>query len=303
MNLLERIGGLRLILVSGKGGVGKSTLTAALGRCLSSAGRRVLLLEIDPRESLYPLLDVDPSGGEMQRVSPRLWVQNLRPREVLDQVVHDQLKIGVLARRVVNSPIYRQFAETAPGLEELAVLGHALRLVRGLHEDSPQPDVVLLDAPATGHSISLLAGPQLAAEVIPSGPFGEMASELAAFVADPRQAGIVLVTQAEELPISEAIDMLGQLDRRFGRGPELAVVNALYPPIPPGCELPQDGPIGLWRRRREANEAELRRFAQRWDGPRVDIPLLPFAPGPKLVERIGERLESSLDAVESVSCV
>ncbi len=87
MTLLERLASLELIVVTGKGGVGKSTLAAVLGRTLSRQRRRTLVLEIDPRESLYPLFDVPPSGGEIERVDSYLSIQNLSLREALDQVV------------------------------------------------------------------------------------------------------------------------------------------------------------------------------------------------------------------------
>ncbi|NIM00260.1 MAG: AAA family ATPase, partial [Acidobacteria bacterium] len=95
---------MELIVVTGKGGVGKSTLTAALGRLLARRGRHTLLLEIDPRESLFRLLDVEPSGGEFQRVDDLLHVQNLGLASVLDEVVREQLHLELLSRRVLASP-------------------------------------------------------------------------------------------------------------------------------------------------------------------------------------------------------
>src|SRR5512146_288723 len=175
MTLIERLRGRQLVVVSGKGGVGKTVLSAALAQGLWAGGARVLLLELDPRESLHHLLDVPPSGGEVVQVRPRLFLQHLDPRAVLGDLVRERLPIPVLAKRVVASPIFRHFADGAPGMREIAVLGHALRVVRG--EAKPAVDAVVLDAPATGHGVSLLAAPLLVAEVIERGPIGELTRE------------------------------------------------------------------------------------------------------------------------------
>ena len=120
-----------LIVVTGKGGVGKSAVAAALGTLLAGAGRRTMLLEIDPRESLHNWLEAPPSGGDLLAVAPRLYLRHLEPRREMDDLVDHHLRIGPLVRRVLASPVYAHFADGAPGLKELAVLGHALRLVAG----------------------------------------------------------------------------------------------------------------------------------------------------------------------------
>jgi len=122
VKLMDRLAALKLLVVTGKGGVGKSTLAASLGLVLARRGKRTLLLEIDPRESLYQLLDVPPTGGQFEKVLDGLWVQNLSPRDVLDQIVRERLHIEMLAKRLLSSPIYRHFSEAAPGLKEVAAL-------------------------------------------------------------------------------------------------------------------------------------------------------------------------------------
>ena len=171
-SLRERYLRRQLLVVTGKGGVGKSVVSATLGRLLARWGRRTLVLEVDPRESLHQLFDREPSGGEILTIDRGLYLQNLRPRQVLDAVVEEQLKIDALSRRVLASPIYRHFAEGFPGFKELSLLGHALRLLRGLgRRRTPRIDTIVLDAPATGHGVSLLAAPSLVAESIEHGPF------------------------------------------------------------------------------------------------------------------------------------
>jgi anion-transporting ArsA/GET3 family ATPase len=286
MTLLERLSRRQLVVVTGKGGVGKTVVSALLGRALAGAGRRTLVVEVDPRENLHQMFGLPPSGGEVVAAGPRLWVQNLKARQVLDAVVRDQLKLELIARRVLDSPVYQHFAAGAPGLKEMAVLAHALRLLRGLGEPgAPELDAVVLDAPATGHGLALLAAPRLVAEVIREGPFGRMAGELAALVDDSERSAVVVVTQAEEMPVEEALELKTALHDRLGRTPEALVVNGLYPPL---AEEAEDDPlIALWRQRRQLNERELARLAADWDGPRVELPLLALDRGPALVEALG----------------
>ncbi len=291
-----RLASRQLVVVTGKGGVGKSAVAAVLGRMLHRVGRRVLVLELDPRESLHQMLGVAPSGGEVLEVEPGLFLQNLQPRKVLDDYVREHLRVGPLARRVLASPVYRHFAAGAPGLKELAVLGHALSMVEaGWMKHRVRVDVVVLDAPATGHGASLLAAPGLAAEVIEHGPFGRLAAELSAFVSDPARCGIVVVTTAEEMPADEALDLAAMLEARLHRVPELLVVNGVYPPCPDGpVERDDQGPLALWRRRRAVNDRELGRLRAAWRGRLAELPLLPLERGPALVEALRARLAQTL---------
>ena len=226
----DRLARRRLIVVTGKGGVGKTAMAATLARLLERRGRRVLLLEVDPRESLFQMLEVAPSGGEIVHVGDDLYLQHLRPRDVLEDIVRDRLPLEILTRRVLASPVFHHFVEGAPGLEELAVLGHALRMMTGeFGAPDLQPDVVVLDAPATGHGVSLLRAPLLVSDVIHHGPLGRLAVRLAEFVADREQCGIVIVTLAEEMPVQEALELKRMLRDDLHRKPELLVVNGLYP--------------------------------------------------------------------------
>jgi anion-transporting ArsA/GET3 family ATPase len=233
------------------------------------------------------MLGVPPSGGAIVQVAAQLWVQNLKPRQVLDEVVRERLKLELLVRRILNSPVYHHFSAGAPGLKELAILGHALRLLRGLSgPQAPDLETIVLDAPATGHGVNLLAAPRLVSEVITSGPFSVMAGELAELVADAQKCGIVVVTQAEEMPVQEALELRQALRERVQRDPELLVVNGLYPPAPPAAEG-ENELVALWRRRRELNERELAQLRQSWPGPRVELPQLAMDRGPALLATLG----------------
>ncbi|MEM9595639.1 MAG: ArsA family ATPase [Acidobacteriota bacterium] len=290
----------RLIVVTGKGGVGKSALTSVLGHSLAARGRRTLLLEVDPRENLHQLLDVPPSGGEIVPVADRLYLQNLKPQDVVDWVVRKQVKLEMLVKRVLGSPIYHRFVEGAPGLKEMAILGHALRVVRGETPKAPPVDTVILDAPATGHGVYLLTASRLFADTIGHGPFAEMAREVADFVSDPSATGIVVVTLAEEMPVQEALELRGSLEDRFGRGPSLLVANGIYPEVPSDPRGSEEM-LRLWSRRRQVNASELERLFSQWAGPKVELPLLPIDRGTRLIRELQARFDAALDGLEGTS--
>lgn len=291
----------QLIVVTGKGGVGKTTIAAALGRLLAAQGRKTLLLEIDPRESLHQLLGTEPSGGAVLKAGTKLSAQNLQPRSVVEGLVREKVPIGALARKIIANPVFQHFADGAPGLKEMAILGYALRTVQRKYRH--KADVVVLDAPATGHGVSMLAAPLLLADAVGGGQLGDMAQELAAFIANPAHCGVVLVTMAEEMPVQEAIELVEMLRERMGRPPELVVVNALYPeadgqagarPATAAGDPDVTAILDLWRRRREVNEKELQRLRRAWPGGLIELPLLPIERGPELLHAVTAELEEEL---------
>jgi Mrp family chromosome partitioning ATPase len=283
--MLERLDGRQLIVVTGKGGVGKTTLAAVLGRWFASTGRNTLLLEIDPRESLHQLLGTEPSGGNIVPAGERLSSQNVQAQSVIYDLVREKVPIRALARRIVESPVFQHFADGAPGLKEMAVLGYALRMVEGFYRR--QVDVVVLDAPATGHGASMLAAPMLLAQSIAGGQLGEMAGALATFIADPSRCGVVLVTMGEEMPVQEAVELTALLEEKLGRPPELIVANALYPSPPRAAPRGTDKALmNLWRERHAVNRRELERLRRKWKGPLAELPLLPLDRSPALVDEL-----------------
>ncbi|MBD3871102.1 MAG: ArsA family ATPase [Acidobacteria bacterium] len=295
MGILNRLDQLQLLVVTGKGGVGKSTVTAALGAHLANRGRKVLLIEVDPRENLHQLLDTPPSGGEIVEAAANLWIQHIDPRELLDDLVREKLKVGALVRKVLASPVHLHFTEGAPGLKQTAVFGRALRMVEGHGpKELRRPDVVILDAPASGHGIAWMAAPQLVSEVISSGPIGKMAAEIATFLADRERFGSIVVTTAEEMPVQEVLELLDAMSTRLDRRPELVVVNSIYPKAPE-AHATDDDATRLWIRRRQVNEAELARLAAEFDGPVAEIPLEPIDAGPALVGVVGEHLTDAFE--------
>jgi anion-transporting ArsA/GET3 family ATPase len=298
MTALDALAQRQLVVVTGKGGVGKTTLTAALGRLLARRGRKTLLLETDPRENLHQVLGTEPSGGALIKAGPRLTLQNLQARAVIEALVKEKVHFRALAKKIIASPVFQHFADAAPGLKEMSVLGYALRTVQG--EYRHKADVVVLDAPATGHGASMLSAPLLLADAVGGGQLGDMAVDLGKFISDARRTGVVLVTQAEEMPVQETLELIGLLEARMGRPPELVIANALYPPFPTRSLSSADATgvaseiLELWQQRRAMNERELHRLLGVWKAGLVELPLLPFDRGPELLEHLEAALEDSL---------
>lgn len=287
MSALDRLAERQLVVVTGKGGVGKTTLTAVLGTLMAARGRRVLLLEVDPRESLHQALGTEPSGGEIVQAGPQLGLQNLQPAAVIEALVREKVPLAYLVRKITESTAFHQFVEGAPGLKETALLGYAYRALQSGHR--PRFDQVIVDAPATGHSAALLAAPGLLAQAAQGGQLGDMAADLATFLADASRCGVVLATLAEEMPVQETLELIAMLQARLGIRPDLVVANGMYPVPGPGAA--SDPPRELLRARRRLNEAELARLTAAWDGPLLELPLLPLDRGPALVKALVILLE------------
>jgi len=294
---LSRLKELELMIVTGKGGVGKSTVTAMLGRLISGMGRKTLLIEVDPRENLHHLFDLPPSGGEVVEADPGLWIQHLEPRSIIDDLVREKLKIGFLVKKVLASPVHRHFTAGAPGIKEAAVFGRALRWLGGHHPRGiTTPDCVIIDAPATGHGVSWLVAAQLVSDVVRSGPVGQMAADVAGLIEDETRSGTIVVTTAEEMPVEETGELLDAMNEKLGRHPEFITVNMLYPECDEECREAADDDVlrQLWRTRREINDKELSRLRDLWGGPLIELPLLAVDPGPALLGRLGKIFSAAL---------
>jgi anion-transporting ArsA/GET3 family ATPase len=298
-SLIDALQGRRLIVVMGKGGVGKSTVAAAIAQCLADRGLSALLLETDPRESQHQLLGCHPSGGALVDAGPNLLMQNADAEEVIGELLQERVPIRAIADRIRRGSAFRQVVAGAPGLKELALMYHASRLVEGTAAGLPRRvDSVVLDAPATGHGLGLLRAPTLVAGVIEGGPVRHIADDVDRLVKDPGRTGMVAVCQAEELPADELLELLADFADLLGRDPQALVVNGVYPSFDENS-AGQDGLdelTALWRRRREINERQVDRLLERWSGPWIELPLLPVDRGPALVAELGILLSWPLAA-------
>lgn len=229
-SLLDTLLARRVLFVSGKGGVGKSAVAAAVALGASRRGRRVLLVEIDaPLEAARYLGAPGRVGAVPTEVQPGLWVQNLDPKGVMDEFVQRTVKVDFVARRILQSPIYERFFAAAPGLKELMTLGKVMVLegerARG---GSPEWDLIVVDAPATGHGLSFLKVPVAATAAVPVGPVGHNARRILDLLRDRARTGLLVVAIPEEMAVVEAAQFQRQADEEVGIETLALVLNACH---------------------------------------------------------------------------
>lgn len=215
----------RVVIVAGKGGVGKTTVTAALAVCAARVGLSVLIVEVEGKSGLAAAFGSRDLGYDEIDLAPGVRARTLTP----DAALIDWLEgngFGRIARRLGASGVIEVVASAVPGMQDILVLGK----VRSLEQQGAH-DLILVDAPAAGHAISFLTSPAGLADVVAAGPVRAQAAEASAMLADPRRTRVMLVTAPEETPVNEAIETAFALEDRVGVALGPIVVNGIYPPI------------------------------------------------------------------------
>ena len=217
----------RLVVVTGKGGVGKTTVTAALARAAADAGRRVLAVEVE-RGRLGPLLGTARLGPDPRRVARGLAAATIHPEEALRDFIHGVLRFRVLARPLLESTSFQVLAAAAPGLTEFLVLHRIFGWVQARRLGHPVHDLVVVDAPASGHSLPLLAAPRTLGALARLGPVADLLGRIERLLGDPAATLVCVVTVPEELAVRETVELYRQL-AALGLAVAPPIVNALPP--------------------------------------------------------------------------
>ena len=220
----------RLLVVTGKGGTGKSTVAAALGLVAARQGRRTIVAELAQRTDVPGSLGA--VAGEPFAETPLregLWHISIDPADALREYLHDQLPSDTLARMLGGSRSFALLASATPGLAELLSMGKVWELAQAQRRTTgAQPyDLVILDAPATGHGLATLAAPSAFARAAAVGPVARQGRLIDDWLTDPRQTGVLAVTRAEALPVAETIALAGDLRAQLSLELEAVVVNGL----------------------------------------------------------------------------
>lgn len=219
----------RLIFVTGKGGVGKSTVSIALGLLSARAGRRTIVVELAAQDRIRSALDA--SAGEVfveRELAPGLFWISVDPEHAMDEYL--RVKAGHLGQALGSSRLFHAFAMATPGMRDLLTIGKVWELAqleRRTRGAAPY-DLVVVDAPASGHGVAILHTPRTFAEIARVGPIAHQGRTIAETIADRTFTAVVAVARAEEMPVTETLSLRDALARE-GLALSEVIVNALYP--------------------------------------------------------------------------
>ncbi|HVG58035.1 MAG TPA: ArsA family ATPase [Hyalangium sp.] len=220
----------RLWIVSGKGGVGKSTISAALALRSARAGRRTLVCEVNTQERISRFLERPPAGPNVTLLEENLWAVDVRPQEAMREYALMTLRFETIYKTVFENRLVRYFLRFIPSLQELVMLGKILyHLQEKLPDGKDRYETIVLDAPATGHAITFLNVPQVLLRTVPPGPLSREALKMKDLLVDPRITAAVLVAMPEELPVNEALELHAALKDKVNIRTHAAVLNGIFP--------------------------------------------------------------------------
>src|SRR5687767_5670360 len=313
MELAEWCSSSRVIIVAGKGGVGKTTTAAALAVAAARAGRRVLLVELEGKSGLGAMFGFQTLTGEVE-VYPGVTVLPLAADEALIEYLETH-GLGRMSKRLVSTGALDIVATAVPGMKEILVLGRVKALQR-----ARAADVIVVDGPAAGHAVTFLLSPKGLLDAVRVGPVLTQAIEVSEMLADPDRAQVMLVTLPEETPVNETAETAETLIDRIGLTLGPLVVNGVYPDRPldgltspgevraaaerAGVTVP-DGEVEHLARaahfltsRRRLQEEQLARLRDRLDLPQVVLPFLFSCDiGPAELEILADALAAGADAL------
>jgi anion-transporting ArsA/GET3 family ATPase len=298
----------RLVVVTGKGGVGKSTVALALGVRAAEAGRRAIVCEVSSQEHASRIFKRAQVGFHEVELRENLWTISIDPDESMREYVLLQLKVRAMRDMLFRSRIFNYLAAATPGLKELVTIGKIWELAQldRKVKQGRKYDLVIVDAPATGHGVGFLQTPRTFAGIARVGPIHSQAVELNRFITDKKETGVAIVSLPEEMPVNETAMLERELSEEVGVAVDRVYMNALYPErfsreeadrIEAASEGAGAGLAAALRaalsehRRARAQRAQLARLRRRVSAPVKALPFM-FEPelGPDSVQQLAARL-------------
>jgi len=295
-----------LAFVTGKGGVGRTTVALALALAAARAGRRTVVCELAGQARAPRLYGLDTvRAGREVPLEERLWATTIDPVLALEEWAVRQIGSRRLAGLLTRSRTLAAFVDAAPGARELLAitkaweLGRSERWTRGLGGY----DLVVVDGPASGHGVGMLRAPRTFAEIARVGPIAAQARQVAALLEDAGRSALIAVAQPAELPVSETLELEGRVLAALGRPLDALIVNGMLPGRLSAADVDRlaagdgavPGAVVIAARRRHgqatAQHGQLRRLRRHAGAP---ITTLPFLSRPQLdvddVRELAERL-------------
>jgi anion-transporting ArsA/GET3 family ATPase len=229
--MFTRVSGLldrRLIFVTGKGGVGKSTVASALGLLAARRGLRTIVAELQSQERLQQAFEHRGDRFVEVELAPRLFTISIDPQHAMEEYL--EVKAGPVGHALGSSRLFHVFAMATPGMRELLSMGKVWELAqlqRRTRGAAPY-DLVIVDAPATGHGVGLLRTPKTFADIARVGPIAHQGRTIAQTIADRQFTAVIAVATPEEMPVSETLTLRDALAREQ-LDLDAVIVNAVYP--------------------------------------------------------------------------
>lgn len=221
----------RHVIVTGKGGVGKSTVAMAMGVAAAERGKRTIVCEVSSQERMSHAFHAQQVGFKETELQPNLWGISIDPDEAMREYVLLQLKVKAMRDLLFRSKLFTYLAAATPGLRELVTIGKIWELSldeRKIKGGEPY-DLVIVDAPATGHGVGFLQTPKTFANVARVGPIASQAETLHRFLVDRRRTGVAVVALPEEMPVNETVSLERDLRKSVGISVDRIFMNGLYP--------------------------------------------------------------------------
>lgn len=300
------------MIVTGKGGVGKSTVALALALAAARRGKRTILCEVSAQEHLSRVFHRAEVGFHEVEMAENLWAISIDPDESLREYVLLQLKVKAMRDLLFKSRIFTYLAAATPGLKELVTIGKIweLALEDRKVKQGRNYDLVIVDAPATGHGVGFLQTPRTFANVARVGPIRQQAEILDKFIRNRKRTGMAVVTLPEEMPVNETAKLERDLASEVGVQVSRIFCNGLYPERFPEDEAgalielaaESEGAVRVAcraavseSRRARAEREQLARLEELTEAP---VTTLPFLFEPELgVEEIGVLADAVADEV------
>lgn len=300
----------RLRFVTGKGGVGKTVTAAAIAVAEARAGRTALLAELNGRDRVASLLEVEPAGAQLREALERVYVVDMNPQAAMREYVLLTLRFEAVYKAVFENLMVRRFLRLIPSLGELVMLGKIWFHEQEQVGSRPRFDVIVVDAPATGHALTLLRAPSVVLRVVPPGPLRDNTALIQGLLADKQKTVLHVVTTPEEMPVSEAVELeqaaADILSMRLGS----TVINQRLMPLPPGsldtlevdCQPsiePLVDALRIREQKRRLGEEHLGRLPAHMLGhvvslPRLVVPKFGRAAVEQLADLVGPALEAEV---------
>jgi anion-transporting ArsA/GET3 family ATPase len=229
-SLVDELLDKRVLILTGKGGVGKSTTSAALALIAANRGKRVLVIEVDAKGNVPDFFDTHRVGFKYRRLHKNVYGLSMQPKDSMQEYLSLMLRVPGFSLRPLQG--FMEYTSNAiPGLKEILVTGKIYYEEKAEDDGVRRWDLIVVDGAPTGHVVSQLGAARHLAELVRTGPVHDQALRVADLLSDPARTALVLVTIVEEMPVNETIDLAKRFEDETDIHPVALIVNQLQPDL------------------------------------------------------------------------